>query len=246
MKTAGTTKSSAKDSDAETETRSKIRLGFDSSLGAHRQLLLGADSNTTSMFDIGYDAPMFDLSVDDMFWEINNIEYVIQAVTDFNENQVIPLGLTVGTEGKIKIKIDALENISGTTQIYIHDNITGIYHDIRTSDFTISLAVGEYRNRFSLRFTNKTLDVDENNLNDGLIVLYSNNYKVLIIQNKALDSNVNEVRLFNILGQAVANWDVKNENQTRIQIPIKNLSSGVYIVKLKTSKGAYSKKIIIK
>ncbi|MES2852414.1 MAG: LamG-like jellyroll fold domain-containing protein, partial [Bacteroidota bacterium] len=246
MKTIGTTKSSAKGSDVETETRSKIRLGFDSSIGAHRQLLLGADSNTTAMFDIGYDAPMFDLSVNDMFWEINNIEYVIQAVTDFNENQVIPLGLTVGTEGKIKIKIDALENISGTTQIYIHDNITGIYHDIRTSDFTISLAVGEYRNRFSLRFTNKTLDVDENNLNDGLIVLYSNNYKVLIIQNKALDSTVNEVRLFNILGQAVANWDVKNEIQTRIQIPIKNLSSGVYIVKLKTSKGDYSKKIIIK
>ncbi|MFV8378400.1 LamG-like jellyroll fold domain-containing protein [Flavobacterium sp. LB3R33] len=246
MKTSGTTKSNAKDTDAETETRSKIRLGFDSSLGVHRQLLLGADSSTTSMFDIGYDAPMFDLSIDDMFWEINNIEYVIQAVTDFNENQIIPLGLTVGTEGKVKIKIDALENISNTTEIYLHDNVTGIYHDIRNSDFTISLAVGEYRNRFSLRFTNKTLDVDENNLNDGLIVLYSNNYKVLIIQNKALDSIVDEVRLFNILGQAVANWDVKNENQTKIQIPIKNLSSGVYIVKLKTSKGAYSKKIIIK
>ncbi|MDI6046470.1 LamG-like jellyroll fold domain-containing protein [Flavobacterium yafengii] len=246
MKTAGATKSSAKDSDAETETRSKIRLGFDSSLGVHRQLLLGADSSTTSMFDIGYDAPMFDLSIDDMFWEINNIEYVIQAVTDFNDNQIIPLGLTVGNEGKVKIKIDALENISNTTEIYLHDNVTGIYHDIRTSDFTISLAVGEYRDRFSLQFTNKTLDVDENNLNDGLIVLYSNNYKVLIIQNKALDSTVNEVRLFNILGQAVANWDVKNENQTKIQIPIKNLSSGVYIVKLKTSKGAYNKKIIIK
>ena len=246
MKTSGTTKSNAKDSDAETETRSKIRLGFDSSLGVHRQLLLGADSSTTSMFDIGYDAPMFDLSINDMFWEINNIEYVIQAVTDFNADQIIPLGLTVGTEGKVKIKIDALENISNTTEIYLHDNVTGIYHDIRNSDFTISLAVGEYRNRFSLRFTNKTLDVDENNLNDGLIVLYSNNYKVLIIQNKALDSTVDEVRLFNILGQAVANWDVKNENQTKIQIPIKNLSSGVYIVKLKTSKGAYSKKIIIK
>ncbi|MFV8337097.1 LamG-like jellyroll fold domain-containing protein [Flavobacterium sp. RSP29] len=229
-----------------TDTRSKIRLGFYSSLGVHRQLLLGADSSTTSMFDIGYDAPMFDLSVDDMFWEINNIEYVIQAIADFNENQIIPLGLTIGNEGKLTIKIDALENTSGTTQIYLHDNVTGIYHDIRNSDFTISLAVGEYRDRFSLQFTNKTLNVDENNLNNGLIVLYSTNYKVLIIQNKILDSTVNEVRLFNLLGQAVANWDVKNEDQTKIQIPIKNLSSGVYIVKLKTSKGDYTKKIIIK
>ena len=228
------------------DTRSKIRLGFHSSLGVHRQLLLGADSSSTSVFDIGYDAPMFDLSINDMFWEINNIKYVIQAIANFNENQIIPLGLTVGNEGKLTIKIDALENISGSTEIYIYDNVTGMYHNIRTTDFTISLASGEYRKRFSLQFSNKTLDVDENNLNDELLVLYSNTYKVLLIQNKTLDSSVNEVSLFNLLGQAVANWDVKDENQNKIQIPIKNLSSGVYIVKLKTSIGAYSKKIIIK
>ncbi|MFV8388028.1 PKD-like domain-containing protein [Flavobacterium sp. LB1P71] len=243
MKTAGTKKTKIIET---IDTRSKIRLGFDSSIGAHRQLLVGADSSTTPLFDIGYDAPMFDLSEDDMFWEINNIEYVIQAVSNFNDDQIIPLGLTVTNEGKVTIKIDALENISETTKIYLHDNVTGIYHDIRNSNFTISLTAGEYRNRFSLQFTNKTLDVDENNLNDGLMILYSNNYKVLIIQNKVLNLTVNDVRLFNLLGQAVANWDVKNENQNRIQIPIKNLPSGVYIVKLKTSKGDYSKKIIIK
>ena len=165
---------------------------------------------------------------------------------NFDKNQIIPLGLKVKNEGKLTIKIDALENISGSTEIYIYDNVTGMYHNIRTADFTISLASGEYRKRFSLQFTNKTLDVDENNLNDVLLVLYSNNYKVLIIQNKMLDSSVNEVSLFNLLGQPIANWNVKNENQSKIQIPIKNLTSGVYIVKLKTSKGAYSKKIIIK
>jgi hypothetical protein len=73
------------------------------------------------------------------------------------------------------------KNIFGTTQIYIHDNITGIYHDIRTSDFTISLAVGDYRDLTSIY--KQTLDVDENNnLNDAPIVLYPI-IKVLIIQN---------------------------------------------------------------
>ncbi len=240
MKTSGTKKT------ADTDTRSKIRLGFDSPTGMHRQLLVGADSNTTNLFDIGYDAPMFGVNSDDMFWEINNIEFVIQAIPDFNADQIIPLGLTIENEGKATIKIDELENIPETTKIYLNDKITGIYHDIRNSDFTISLAIGEYKNRFSLQFTDKTLVVEENNLNDGLVVLYSNNYKVLIIQNKITDATVNEVHLFNLLGQAVANWDVKNENQTRIQIPVKNVSSGVYLVKLKTSKGDYGKKIIIK
>ncbi|MFV8347293.1 LamG-like jellyroll fold domain-containing protein [Flavobacterium sp. ZB4P13] len=243
MKTAGTKSTKTQET---TDTRSKIRLGFDSSVGAHRQLLVGADSNTTLLFDIGYDAPMFDMNDNDMYWELSNSQFVIQAIPDFNVGQIIPLGLTIANEGKATIKIDALENIPEATKIYLYDNITGIYHDIRNSDFTISLAIGEYKNRFSIQFTDKTLDVEENNLNDGLLVLYSNNYKVLIIQNKIPDATVNEVHLFNLLGQAVANWDVKNENQTRIQIPVKNLSSGVYLVKLKTSKGDYGRKIIIK
>ncbi|TDE45911.1 T9SS type A sorting domain-containing protein [Flavobacterium rhamnosiphilum] len=243
MKTAETKSTKTQET---TDTRLKIRLGFDSPVGAHRQLLVGVDSNTTLLFDIGYDAPIFDMNDNDMYWELSNSQFVIQAIPDFNVGQIIPLGLTIANEGKATIKIDALENIPEATKIYLYDNITGIYHDIRNSDFTISLAIGEYKNRFSIQFKDKTLDVEENNLNDGLLVLYSNNYKVLIIQNKIPDATVNEVHLFNLLGQAVANWDVKNENQTRIQIPVKNLSSGVYLVKLKTSKGDYGKKIIIK
>jgi hypothetical protein len=47
------------------------------------------------------------------------------------------------------------------------------------------------------------------------------------------------------LGQSIANWDVKERKQNKLQIPIKNVSSGVYIVKLGTSKGDFSTKIII-
>jgi hypothetical protein len=49
MKKSGMTKTVS-------DIRPKIRLGFDSSIGAHRQLLVTADSNTTNQFDIGYDA----------------------------------------------------------------------------------------------------------------------------------------------------------------------------------------------
>lgn len=242
MKTSGT----AKVKTTETDTRSKIRLGFDSTVGAHRQLLVGADNNTTNQFDIGYDAQMFDMNDNDMYWEFSNSQFVIQGVPDFNEDQIIPIGLTIANEGLTTIKIDALENVPETTEIYLYDNVSGSYHDIKNSGFAIPLAVGEYSNRFSLRFTNKTLGVEDNTFNDGILVLYSNNYKVLIIQNKALDTMVKEVHLFNLLGQDLTKWDIENRDQTRIQIPIKNLSSGVYIVKLKTSKGDYSKKIIIK
>ncbi|MBP2282906.1 hypothetical protein H4V97_001224 [Flavobacterium sp. CG_23.5] len=240
MKTSTATKT--KDSD----TRAKIRLGFDSSKGAHRQLLVGADPNSTNQFDIGYDAPMFDLDGDDMFWEISNSQYVIQGVPNFDDIQIIPLGVIIATEGKISVKIDALENVSSDIEIYLYDNLTGTYHNIRENSFTIALAVGDYSNRFSLRFTNKSLKVDDKALTGGIMAYYTNNNKILNIKNNFIDATINTVYLFNILGQSITNWNVADQKQNNIQIPIKNMPAGVYIVKIKTTKGVFNKKILIK
>jgi hypothetical protein len=54
------------------------------------------------------------------------------------------------------------------------------------------------------------------------------------------------VYLYNLVGQLVNTWDVRNENQANIQIPMSSNSTGVYIVKVETSNGSFSKKISIK
>jgi hypothetical protein len=243
IKTAGTKKASSAD---RADTRLKIRLGFDSPTGMHRQLLVGADSNTTNQFDIGYDAPMFDLNDNDVYWEFSNSQFVIQAVPNFNDDQKISLGITVANEGLSSIKIDALENIPNTLEIYLYDNVTRIYHDIKNNPFPLSLAIGEYNNRFSLQFANKTFSVEKTNLDEGIIVYFTNNNNVINIKNNFIDAAVNKVYLFDLLGQSITDWKIEDIKQNNIQIPIKNVNSGIYIVKIKTSKGDFSKKIIIK
>jgi hypothetical protein len=181
-----------------------------------------------------------------MFWAIGNTQYVIQGVPDFNSNQIIHLGIVAANAGQVTIKIDELENVSSNTEIYLVDNTNGNYHDLRSSDFKTDLPIGDYSNRFSLRFTGKTLSVDELEVNDGIIALYSNNYKALIIRNNVKDATVDSVTLYNITGQKIAYWDVKGKEQSSIQIPMKNLPAEIYIVKIKTTKGEFSKKIIIK
>ena len=47
-------------------------------------------------------------------------------------------------------------------------------------------------------------------------------------------------------GKAIANWKVTDKEQTNIKIQVQSMSSGVYIVKLKTVKGNISKKIIVR
>ena len=89
-----------------------------------------------------------------------------------------------------------------------------------------------------------SLDVQENDSNDDIMVYYSK--ETLFIKNKEQDTSVNKVSLYNILGQAIENQKTENQEQQNIQIPIKKVSSGVYIAKLKTSEGLeISKKVIV-
>ena len=133
-----------------------------------------------------------------------------------------------------------------TQNVFIEDKLLNVVHNIKDTPYAFSTQAGTFDDRFVLRYTDKTLGVDETQTNDGMVVLYSNNYKTLIIRNFVKDATVNSVMLFNMLGQKIANWDVKGREQTSIQIPIKNLPSEIYIVKIKTTKGEFSKKIVIK
>jgi LEA14-like dessication related protein len=48
------------------------------------------------------------------------------------------------------------------------------------------------------------------------------------------------------MGQNVMTWKIENQDQSNIQLPVTNLSTGAYIVKVTTDKGEVTKKILIK
>lgn len=68
---------------------------------------------------------------------------------------------------------------------------------------------------------------------------------MLHIENNTYDTQITEVYLFNILGQLINKWDVKEIDQSNLEYSLLNLSDGTHIVKLVTSKGDWSEKIII-
>jgi len=113
---------------------------------------------------------------------------------------------------------------------------------LKNGNFTITLPIGEYANRFSLRFAMETLGTDENVFNP-LLINFTNNNNCLNIRNNDRETIVKKVYLYNLLGQLIAHWDV--ENKINIQIPVRNVSQGTYMVKVKTSNRDVSTKIII-
>ncbi|HLA56091.1 MAG TPA: choice-of-anchor D domain-containing protein, partial [Flavobacterium sp.] len=232
----------------ETDTYGKIRLGFNSNNNYHRQILLGfMDDKATAAIDKGYDAYSMDDQPNDMYFlKQEGAQMNILGESYFNNNDIFPLGVKCAGAGTVSFTLDGTENFDAGQEMYIYDAITGLYHDIRNEMFSIELPNGIVNDRFSLRFTNTSLSVGEVTLEDGIVVAYTNANSILNIKNNVIDVTAEDVSLFNMLGQSVARWAVSDLDQHNIQLPVKNLSIGTYIVKIHTTKGDISKKIAIK
>lgn len=226
------------------DERQKIRLMFDSPNGYHRQLLVGVDENASNNLEKGYDAPLIENHIEDMFWVFDQKHYVIQAVNNFDTDQILPLGIKTNIEGTATIRIDDLENIPSNLEIYVHDKELNIYHDLRADHYNIYLNMGEYLNRFELTFSNpQTLNTNEVPLSTEIQVYYSNDEERIVIQNPSLKF-IESVEMFNILGQSLFKFDI-NEIKDYITYSAKQIKSGAYILKIHSEYAKVSKKILI-
>ena len=221
-----------------------IRLVYDSPLGYHRQLVLGANANASLDFDLGYDAFMVDVSTEDMYWNINDGKFVIQGVHEFNESQEFSLGLIVKEAGITRLKVEALENIPATMPLYIKDNITENTFQINDEPFEIYLEEGTYNDRFQLVFqSSQSLNSDEiDTVSNTLITYYDSEASEIKVVNKK-NIHVLYVKVYDILGKEVIH---RNYNtRADIAIPV-HVNQGVYLLEIKTEKNTINKKIILK
>lgn len=226
----------------ENDIRPKFRIGFDAPKISHRQVLLTLDENATDAVDWGYDAEMYEIFDDDMYWVLNNKKYVIQATNEFSFDKEIPIGIRTIEGGLISIKVDELENTEEYTSIYIKDNLTGETHDITNQAFEINLEAGEYQNRFFLVFQPRLLTMEEVTLFDGVDIYMNNSISELQLK-RNVDTEILNVILFNYYGQQVNTWSI-NTNERFISLPLQ-VASGIYIVIVETKDGKLDKKIII-
>ena len=248
FKTKANAKIPTVQNDNTTDSFKKIRLGYNTNDDYHRQVLLGfMNEKATSGIDYGYDAEIMDDFPNDMCLLNGENELVIEGESYFDANASYPIGIKADSEGKVSFTIDGLENFDAEQPVFIYDNLTDTYNDISKNKFEITLPAGDNNTRFSLRFTDKTLGVAENNLDQNAIkISHIQKGNILEINNQLIDTNVEKVTLYNISGQSIASWKIENQEQKIIQLPIRSISSGIYIAKLKTSKGIISKKIIVK
>ena len=226
------------------DLRPKLRIGYDSPIGIHRQLLLTVDDTTTNGIDWGYEGRSGETQSEDMFWRLQNDNYLIQAVPDIPEELVLDLIVMTDKNGIATIGIDALENFTKPIDIFVLDRLTDTTHDIQAADFQIQLDPGEYLDRFAIVFApNESLGLDDTILDEDIRIGYIKEDSTVKIRMTNAAQGLQHVELYNSLGQRVKSWQVSG---TTADLSVNDLSMGVYMVKARLDMGTtITKKVII-
>lgn len=225
------------------DTFPKVRLAYTGHNNAQRQLLIGFQGPPcTDGVDPGYDAVnIFDLPNDAYFW-VNQTELFIQGVGQFNPESVYPIGVKSDDDGNISFQLLETENLDPAQQIYIHDNETGIYYNLKSGAMITGVGTGTFNNRFSLRFTQTTLSTPTLDPSNSASMQYYADSNLLHVTANA-SASISSVSLVAMNGQTVANW---NLNVTEANLPLNGFATGVYVVNVVSSTGSTRKKISIK
>src|SRR5690606_12096234 len=184
---------------------------------------------------------------DDMSWSIENNNYVIQGVGNFDTTKMYPLFVKLTTAGNIQVELTTLENFDEEIDVYIYDAVLNTSFRINDDPFQIFLNSGDYSNRFFITFLpNHQLSVADENSENIFINYLSQTQEILIKLPNHF--KVNQVELINLLGQKIFTWESSqfNRNENTLKLPLKPVSEGTYIVNIKPfGTSPRAKKIII-
>lgn len=259
----------------QSDIRPKFRIGFDAPKIDHRQILLTVDQRASYGIDWGFDALMYQVFSDDMYWVLENKKYVIQAVDTLIYEKQIALGVQTLTGGAITIKIDKLENVSEEMDIFLMDKETNNLYNLRKNNYTTTLPAGEYQNKYAIVFKNKKNIPDENaslvaedieaSFTDTSEILVANepkiadtyttensNAKINLILDKANGTiginNPQSIEMNTVVLYTILGQKVQSW-ETNIDTQNLNMTNmpkpGVYVLQAYTENGRITKKIAI-
>ncbi len=222
------------------DSRTTITLSFSKPNAYIKYIGLGYDARATYGVDNGFDAIDKNEEPDGMRWYLDQSGYAIQALPQFDINDVLPLSFKIENAGNYTIGIESIRNSITGMEIYLHDQLNGVEYKLNNGPITINLPVMNLVNdRFSIRFqSSSTLSTPVATL-EKLTITYLNKESVLEILNPT-SQNIDQVRIYHVNGQLLHTID-KPESQTSL-----DLVSGIYLVQITSQEGLkVSSKILV-
>jgi hypothetical protein len=193
-------KFSAKSKESNTIEKNRVWLDLYNSQGAFKQTLIGYVKGATNDYDNIFDGESFDANEFIDFYSVNkNKNLVIQGrAIPFDEADEVALGYKTNIEGDFSIAISQTDGLFAAQNIFIEDKLLNIVHDLKNGTYNFTTENGTFNERFVLRYTNKTLAIDDfDDVKNGVLVSSKNKE----IQIKSSDELIDKVVVFDFSGR---------------------------------------------
>lgn len=173
-------------------------------------------------------------------------EYIIQGRQyPLDINDQVPLGMSIEEQGEYAIAIHGIEGIfnDDTQYIFIEDVLLGVIHDLKAAPYFFTMSdLGDYNDRFILRYTDDTLGLNDVNNPQGLTIIAPGSEFVKISSQFEL---IDSVIMYDLYGRALI--DEQNINDSVFIINEDIFSDGAYIIKVTLQNGKQKvQKIVLK
>lgn len=232
----------------------RISVKLTSDNGVFNQILVAYPEGATNGNDgMYYDAPR-NLSSNNAVILYSIIEgetrkFAIQGKhpSSLSTEELVLLGfqnaIDIDTEFTLSIADLQGEFMNGNT-VYLKDNLLNIYHDLSTSDYNFTSEVGEFNERFEIRFAGP-LSVNSYNLQSNNLIVSKNNDDSRVLDFSTTNQSIiTNIKVFDILGRMINDVDF-NENQIKVSLQTSAIKSSILIVKATIVDGLeLTKKII--
>ena len=143
-------------------------------------------------------------------------------------NDKVALGVNIMADGNYIIAIAALDGVVSDLPIYLEDKTVNVIHDLKQAPYSFASSVGQFNDRFVLRYNNETLGNEDFETNNEVLVIANNAIEV-VSTGMAIDN----LRVYNVLGQLLLDSEVnsntfvtsklqKNNTALLVQITLEN------------------------
>jgi hypothetical protein len=158
----------------------------------------------------------------------------------FTAADVVPLGFQSELDNTFTIALNHYDGLfSNGQEVYLKDNDTQIYTDLKTDTYTFSTLAGVFNNRFEIVYQN-TLGNNSQLLINNQVIIFKNKSNLMITSGVLTMTNV---KVYDSSGRLVL--EKAKLNNLKLSIPI-NETNQLFLVMITTINGEIiTKKVMV-
>jgi hypothetical protein len=196
--------------------RQRVWLNLTNTQGAFKQTLVGYIKGATNGYEDFFDGINSNGNSFINFYSINDDKnLVIQGrALPFDPADVVTLGYSSNIEGTFAISIDEVDGDLSNQAIFIEDKETQTIHDLKSGSYSFTTKKGVFNERFTLRYTNKTLGSGDFETADNSVIVTAKN-KQLRIHSAA--EAIDVVLVYDLSGRQLYKKERLNNTEVAVQ-----------------------------